>query len=73
MHKKGFIVPDEQRLRQKIYLKRYRIGEYRWHFRADSGRIIADSAEGYINKSDYKHGIELVKSQSPDAEVEDQT
>jgi len=27
MRKKGFIVPDEQRLRQKIYLKRYRTGE----------------------------------------------
>lgn len=50
-----------------------RAGEYRWHFRADNGRIIADSAEGYINKSDCEHGIELVKLQAPDAEVEDQT
>jgi hypothetical protein len=27
MRKKGFVVPDEQRLHQKIYLKRYRTGE----------------------------------------------
>ena len=54
-------------------LSKDRAGEYRWHFRADKGRIIADSAEGYINKSDCKHGIELVKLQTSDAEVEDQT
>ena len=27
MRKKGFIVPDDQRLRRKIYLKRYRTDE----------------------------------------------
>ena len=48
-------------------------GEYGWRFRADNGRIIADSGEGYINKSDCTHGIELVKQQVPDAEIEDQT
>jgi hypothetical protein len=27
MRKKGFVVPDKQRLRRKIYLERYRTGE----------------------------------------------
>lgn len=48
-------------------------GEYRWRLRVDNGEIIADSGEGYINKSDCMHGIELVKQQAPDAEIEDQT
>lgn len=48
-------------------------GEYRWRFRADNNKIIADSGEGYINKSDCEHGIELVKRQTPGAEIEDQT
>ena len=48
-------------------------GEYRWRFLADNNRIIADSSEGYVNKADCRHGIELVKSQSPGAEIEDQT
>ena len=48
-------------------------GEYRWRFRADNGEIIADSGEGYVNKSDCKHGIELVKQQAPGAEIEDHT
>ncbi len=50
-----------------------RIDEYRWKFRADNNKIIADSSEGYINKSDCKHGIELVKQQAPDAEIVDKT
>jgi hypothetical protein len=47
--------------------------EYRWRFRADNYEIIADSSEGYINKSDCEHGIELVKEQAPDAKVVDKT
>jgi Domain of unknown function (DUF1508) len=29
--------------------------------RAANGKIIADSGEGYVSKSDCQHGIELVK------------
>lgn len=50
-----------------------RIDEYRWKFRADNNKIIADSSEGYINKSDCKHGIELVKQQASDAKIVDKT
>ena len=37
-------------------------GEWRWHLRASNDRIIADSGEGYRNKQDCLHGIELVKA-----------
>ena len=39
-----------------------RAGEYRWRLKSPNGRIVADSAEGYINKADAIHGIGLVKS-----------
>jgi len=48
-------------------------GEYRWRFRADNYKIIATSSEGYINKSDCKHGIGIVKQQAPGAKIEDKT
>ena len=48
-------------------------GEYRWRLRADNNEIIADSGEGYVNKTDCEHGIDLVKQLSPNARVEDQT
>ena len=44
-------------------------GEWRWRFIASNGRIIADSGEGYINKTDCLHGIELMKSEAPEAEI----
>jgi len=47
--------------------------EYRWRFRADNYKIIATSSEGYINKSDCKRGIELVKQKAPGAKIEDKT
>ncbi len=48
-----------------------RAGEYRWFLRADNGEVIADSSEGYVEKSDCQHDIGLVKTQAPDAEIED--
>ena len=48
-----------------------KVGEWRWRFIADNGRIIADSGEGYHNKADCHHGIDIVKSQSPHALVEE--
>jgi uncharacterized protein YegP (UPF0339 family) len=36
-------------------------GEWRWQLRAGNNRIIADSGEGYHNRQDCLHGIELVK------------
>jgi uncharacterized protein YegP (UPF0339 family) len=37
-------------------------GEWRWQLRATNNRIIADSGEGYQDKRDCLHGIELVKN-----------
>jgi uncharacterized protein YegP (UPF0339 family) len=48
-------------------------GEYRWRLRADNNETVADSAEGYVNKADCVHGLELVKEQAAGAEVEDLT
>ena len=47
--------------------------EYRWRFKASNGEIIADSAEGYTNKSDCRKGIRIVKKEAPEAKVEDKT
>jgi len=35
-------------------------GEYRWRLQAANTKTIADSGEGYKNKADCKHGIQLV-------------
>jgi uncharacterized protein len=57
----------------KFQLYKDRKGEYRWRLRARNGEIIADSNEGYSSKASCKHGIDLVKQQAANAEVEDQT
>ena len=46
--------------------------EWRWRFKAglNDREIIAVSSEGYVNKADCLHGIELVKG-SADAPVEE--
>jgi len=38
--------------------------QWRWRYVAANGRIIADSAESYINKADCLHGIALMKGSS---------
>ncbi|TQK07004.1 DUF1508 domain-containing protein [Herbaspirillum sp. SJZ107] len=48
-------------------------GDYRWRLRADNDRIIADSGEGYRNKSDCLHGINLVKGTTAATSVVDST
>ena len=57
----------------KFQLYNDRKGDYRWRLRARNGEIIADSNEGYSSKASCKHGIDLVKQQAANAEVEDQT
>ena len=57
----------------KFQLYKDRKGEYRWRLRARNGEIIADSNEGYSSKAICIHGIDLVKQQAANAEVEDQT
>lgn len=47
--------------------------EFRWRLRAKNGNIIATSGEGYKNKSDAEHAIQLVKNASNVTIVEDLT
>jgi uncharacterized protein len=47
--------------------------DFRWRLRAANGEIIADSGEGYNDKDDCEHGIDLVKQQAPTATVQDLT
>jgi uncharacterized protein YegP (UPF0339 family) len=49
------------------------IGYYRWTLYAANHRKVADSAEGYFNKSDAQSGIDLVKSTNAFTPVTDRT
>jgi uncharacterized protein YegP (UPF0339 family) len=51
-----------------IYQDRSR--EWRWRYRARNGRIIADSAEGYVNKTDCLAAIQLMKGSYNDPVIE---
>ncbi len=46
-------------------------GEYRWRLRHDNGNIIADSGEGYANRSGAREAIERIQSYAPEADVLD--
>jgi uncharacterized protein YegP (UPF0339 family) len=41
---------------------RDRAGYWRWTAVASNGRKIADSGEGYVNKQDCLHGIQLIST-----------
>jgi len=56
----------------KFKLYKSSSGEYRFRLKAGNGEIIATS-EGYASKASAKNGIESVKSNAPDAPVDDQT
>ena len=56
----------------KYQIFKDKAGEFRWRLVATNGKIVADSGEGYRNKADCLHGIDLVKS-STNAEVEEPT
>jgi uncharacterized protein YegP (UPF0339 family) len=57
----------------EIYKDQDNPQEFRWRLRANNGEIIADSGEGYNDRDDCEHGIDLVKSQSPSATLQDLT
>lgn len=44
--------------------------EWRWRLRHQNGNVIADSGEGYASPQKAKQGIESVKRNAPDAEIE---
>ena len=41
------------------WIYRDRINQWRWQLVAANGKIISDSGEGYINRADCIHGINL--------------
>ena len=61
----------EGKSRFQVYIDKK--GEYRWNLRAENNKIIADSAEGYHDKYDCLHGIQLVRELAPDVEIDDMT
>ncbi len=48
-------------------------GEFRWRLKASNNETIATSGEGYTTKQNCKKGIDSVRRQAVDAEIEDQT
>ena len=46
-----------------------RAGEWRWTFYASNGEAIAVASEGYTREAGCDHGIQIVRSQAPAAEV----
>jgi uncharacterized protein YegP (UPF0339 family) len=53
----------------KFEVKQDAKGEWRWHLRANNGRIVADSGEGYKDKDGCLAGIQVVKTEAPDADT----
>jgi uncharacterized protein YegP (UPF0339 family) len=51
----------------EVYLDKS--GQWRWRFRANNGRIVADSGEGYMNKKDCEDGARVVKNEAPYADI----
>ena len=48
-------------------------GEYRWRLKAANGQTIATGGEGYTSKAGCLNGIDSVKRNAPEAEIDDQT
>jgi uncharacterized protein YegP (UPF0339 family) len=55
-----------------FYVYRDKANQYRWRLQANNNKIVADSAEGYLNKADCLTGIEIVKREAPTAPIKDQ-
>ena len=47
--------------------------EWYWRLRAGNNQVIAVGGEGYKDKDDCLHGIDLVKRDAADAPVEDES
>ncbi|MFW5956528.1 MAG: HVO_2922 family protein [Halorhabdus sp.] len=47
-----------------------RSGQWRWRLVHENGNIIADGGEGYTSKQNCRKGIESVKRNAADADVE---
>jgi uncharacterized protein YegP (UPF0339 family) len=43
--------------------------EYRWRLRAQNNKIVADCGEGYTQKADCEHGIDLLRRWDGEVEI----
>lgn len=72
-HRSGLIAPRQTDATWSItmYFKLYKdtAGYWRWTLYSSNGNKIADSGEGYTNKSGAESGINLVKSTSSSTPV----
>lgn len=55
----------------KFHVSKDKKGEFRWRLKADNGKVIADSGEGYKEERDCTAAIELVKKASTATVVKD--
>jgi uncharacterized protein YegP (UPF0339 family) len=46
-------------------------GDYRWRFQSNNGKILAVSAEGYLNRANCEHAIILIKRETSQAAIAD--
>ncbi|MDX6593190.1 MAG: uncharacterized protein QOJ13_2386 [Gaiellales bacterium] len=53
----------------RFLIYRDHAGEWRWTFIAPNNRRMADSGEGYANRSDCEDAIDTLKRQVPTAKV----
>lgn len=58
--------PRKQPLVASVVVYRDSKGEYRWSAKAGNGEKVADSAEGYVNRSWAKR---MAKEMYPDAKI----
>ncbi|QLD90339.1 YegP family protein [Natronomonas salina] len=47
-----------------------RAGQWRWRLVHDNGNVIADSGEGYASRQKCEQGLQSVKQNAPEANVE---
>jgi uncharacterized protein YegP (UPF0339 family) len=61
----GAVVADDTpKLKFEVYQDRG--GEFRWRLKAANGEILATPGQGYKDKADAKHGIDLVRKGGTD-------
>jgi uncharacterized protein YegP (UPF0339 family) len=59
----GYVVPLEESIPRMTYLyHKDKVGKWRWHLQTASGRIIADSSEGYEKEQECLDDIDRVKA-----------
>lgn len=56
-----------------ILFKSENNSQWYWNLNSDNHKIIATGAEGYINKQDAIHGINLVKTNAASSKVFDKS